>query len=188
MPLASCQRHFSYVKDIVTETNLQLCDECGVAHPVEEIELSFELPDAIAAIPFEQRAAKCRQTGELCVLWGQGGGAHRFFVHAHLPLAVADREQPYCLGVWLEVSDTAYYRIDALWNDPDQSDEPPMVAVLANNVPFHSQSIGLDGCLWLTGPDSRPSFDLAESTHGLYQEQQSGISAHRAWEYTRLVA
>ena len=172
----------------MTETEVLVCAECGIAHPAEEIELTFHLPDAIAAMTAEARAARCRETEDQCAIWGAGGAGHRFFLRALLPLAVESREEPYCLGVWLEVSDAVFYRIDALRDDPGQSDEPPLPATLANNVPFHRQSIGMPGSLQLHGPASRPSFDLDESSHDLYQEQQCGISPHRAWEYTRLVA
>jgi hypothetical protein len=172
----------------LAETDPLVCPACGVAHPEEEIELTFQRPDAIAAMTVEARAARCRETDEQCAIWGAGGAGHRFFVHALLPLAVENREQPYCLGIWLEVSDETFYRIDALADDPGQSTEPPMAATLANNVPFHAQSAGLLGSLRLTGRASSPSFLLAESEHGLYLEQQAGISPHRAWEYTRLVA
>jgi hypothetical protein len=172
----------------LTETDLPVCAGCGVAHPAEEMELTFKRPDAIAAMTEEARAARCRETDDQCALWGEAGRAHRFFVRALLPLTVADRDEPYCLGIWLEVSDAAFYRIDALWNDPGQTAEPPMAATLANSVPFHPESLGLHGRLQLTGPDSRPTFALADNAHGLCIEQQAGISAHRAWEYTRLVA
>lgn len=172
----------------MTEADVLVCAQCGVAHPAEEIELTFQLPDAIAAMTAEARAARCREAEDQCAIWGAGGVGHRFFVRALLALPVEHRGEPYCLGVWLEVTDAVFYRIDALRDDPGQSGEPPMVARLANNVPFYAPSIGLEGCLWLSGPGSSPTFDLAESAHGLYVEQQDGISAHRAWEYTRLVA
>lgn len=172
----------------LAETDPMVCAACGLAHPEEEVELTFQRPDAIAAMTAEARAARCRETDEQCAIWGAGGAGHRFFVRASLPLAVQDRQQPYCLGVWLEVSDQAFYRIAALRDDSGQGSEPPMPATLANNVPFHAQSAGLPGSLRLTGRDSSPSFSLAESAHGLYQEQQAGIAPHRAWEYTRLVA
>lgn len=173
---------------MLTETEVMVCAECGVPHPAEEIELSFQLPDAIAAMTAEARAARCRETEDQCAIWGAGGVGHRFFVRALLPLAVEGWDEPYCLGVWLEVADAVFYRIDALRDDLGQAGEPPMPATLANSVPFNPQSLGLAGRLRLHGPASRPGFELDDSAHSLYREQQAGISAHRAWEYTRLVA
>ncbi len=155
-------------------------------HPIGAIELCFGLPDDLATIPPKKREGRTYVGADACAIWGNDDASHRYFMRGLLPLQVQEWSAPYSLGVWLEVSQDAYQRICALWTAPDQANEPPFSATLANAVPFHESTTGLPGILSLTGPTTRPKFQLSPSANSLYLEQKDGVSAHRAVEYANL--
>ena len=155
------------------------CATCGKVHPLNESELTFKLPDVIFALSSEERAARCDIDPDVCAL-----DRKIFFVRGLLPLAVANRERSYNIGVWAEVSEDTFGRIYQLWDDPNQETEPRMPGALANKLPFHPDTLGLSISIQLTGPTSRPEFYVNAVAHSLYAEQSQGISEHRAIEYS----
>ena len=162
---------------------MPICEQCGVEHPADELELSFRQPDAVAALSQEARSERVQENKDLCVLDGQ-----RFFVRALLPLQVSGRANAYNVGVWVEVARVVFERIYELWDNPDQSSEPSFAATLANDIPTHPQTVGLRAQLSLTGPSTRPMIALDPAGHPLVSEQVRGITPHRAYEYSSLFA
>ena len=61
-----------------------------------------------------------------------------------------------------------------------------MPAVLANSIPTLDPTLGMAVLVRLSGPTTRPGFEVLECDHQLFAEQQQGISEHRASEYTSL--
>jgi hypothetical protein len=160
-----------------------ICSKCGVEHPLEEMELTFRRPDDVAKLPAEDRERLVRENSDLCII-----EEDRFFVRAVLPLPVETREDPYCIGLWVEVSRDTFDHIYHLWDSEDQSAEPPFAARIANEIPTAAGSLGLEAELQLTGPRTRPKVFLAPANHQLYLEQTRGIDVHRVSEYTALFA
>lgn len=166
---------------VAQEACMPICAECGHEHPHENLELTFRRPDAVVELSAEERDARVQENNDLCVLDGR-----RFFIRALLPLPVADRELPYNVGLWAEVSQKSFERVYELWNDGDQSDEPAFEATVANEIRIHPSTCGLSASLSLTGPSTRPVITLCQAEHPLFSEQSRGISAHRAAEYSSL--
>jgi hypothetical protein len=181
------RRLFAATIICLTMTELSPCAICGKPHPIADIELTFRRPDDYARIPSEERHVKAQSTDDLCAIWGDTEDTHRYFVRCLLPLPVAEWSEAYALGVWVEVARVAFDRIRELWDEPEQAREPAIAATLANTVPFHAPTCGLPGLLRLSGPDTRPQFALDATDNSLFTEQNAGISAHRASEYTGLL-
>jgi hypothetical protein len=163
----------------MTKPDTVKCAHCGKEHPRAELEITFKRPDAIHALPKEQRQNEVKESDDYCLT--KDG---RFFLRGVLPLNVAGRDIPYRLGVWVEVDDKAYRRVYALWDDADQANEPALPASLANKIPLHADTLGLAVQLKLTGPKSRPDILIPPSGHSLHREQCEGISEHRVHEYS----
>lgn len=155
------------------------CACCGNIHRRDELELCYRRPDPVVALSTAQREAIAKETDDLCSI-----GEDRFFVRAILPLPVSGREHSYNLGVWVEVNREAFFRVIDLWHDPDQANEPPFDATLANRLPDLPETSGLPVRLQLTGPTTRPRITVPASGHPLHREQRHGIAAHRASQYT----
>jgi hypothetical protein len=159
------------------------CSKCGEGHPRNELELTFERPDAIVALPKSERESGVKESDDLCTINGK-----RFFVRSVLPLPVEEWEEPYRIGIWVEVERAAFDRVLELWDDPAQHREAPFQAKLANDIPSFPPTCGLRAHLQLTGPKTRPDVLVPESEHPLHREQCLGITAHRASEYSSYFA
>lgn len=158
---------------------LKVCSVCGKEHPARNMELSFRRPDVIFNLTSEERKARCKENDDICILDGE-----RFFVRGLLALPVRERDYPYSQGVWAEIDRESFQRIWDLWDDPDQGEEPPMAGTLANAIPSLVHTVGLGVLVKLSGPKTRPCFEVTDSKHQLYEEQRKGISEHRAHEYS----
>jgi len=163
--------------------HLVKCEQCGLEHSVDEMELTFRRPDDVIALSAEERKRLVQENSNLCTI-GEG----RYFVRAVLPLPVEGRELPYNIGLWVEVDHSAFDKVRELWSDPNQAEEPPFEVHIANDIPTLPPSSGLKATLHLTGPTTRPKVLLAPVLHPLALEQTKGITAHRAHEYTSLFA
>lgn len=163
------------------------CSVCGGIHHVEEIELCCHRPDLIVALPIETRAEICKESDDLCALWGAEDSMNRYFIRGIIPLHVHERDQPYNLGVWVEIAKQQFDRYLELWDSEDISKEPMFQGILANQIPFHKDSIGLQVTVRFSKYPSRPTFHISPTDHLLYLEQIRGISPHQAYMYTSLV-
>ncbi len=160
-----------------------ICECCGQDHPLEELELTFRRPDAVVSLSKEEREESVHENDDLCVI-----GDTRFFIRALLPLPIEGREIPYNIGIWVEADQSTFERVYELWSDSEQENEPPFSVRIANNIPTLSSTSGLVSTLQLTGPTTRPIVLVQQSQHQLYSEQSKGITAHRAHEYSSLLA
>lgn len=160
-----------------------ICADCGQDHPLEELDLTFRRPDDVVRLSRKEREETVRENDDLCVL-----GGNRFFIRALLPLPVEGRDQVYNIGIWVEADQADFERVYELWSDPGQASEPPCGVKIANSIPSLSNTLGLAGALQLTGLTTRPTVLIQQSKHQLYSEQLSGITAHRAHEYSALFA
>jgi hypothetical protein len=151
-------------------------------HSPSEIEVIFRRPDPLLQLREEERDERCVETSDLCTL-----DDRRFFVRGVLPIPVQGREVPYNWGIWAEVDAESFQRILDLWSDENQASEPPLRGALANDIPLFGITAGLSLQVFLTGPQTRPRFQLDESPHPLCKEQRQGIDEHRAAEYNRLL-
>ena len=147
------------------------------------MELSFRRPDDVVKLSTEERERMIKDTNDLCNIAG-----NRFFIRALLPLMVEARDRAYNIGLWVEVEQSAYDRVNELWVDPVQNMEPPFDALIGNSIPNLPETIGISVKLQLTGPTSRPEVFISPCSHPLYIEQSEGITEHRAHEYSSLFA
>ncbi|HEY4146701.1 DUF2199 domain-containing protein [Pinirhizobacter sp.] len=155
------------------------CSQCGVVHDLDDMELSFFRPDAVIALPDDEREQDVKESNDLCSIRSE-----RFFVRATLPLPVHERDISYRLGLWVETSEATFNRIRELWRDDNQADEKPFEVTLANSIRALPATCGLPVLLQLTGPKTRPDIIVPMSRHPLCDEQRTGITAHRANQYT----
>ena len=144
------------------------------------MELTFARPEPVDQIPEAERPAKVKQNNDLSSI-----GDERYFVRSLLPLPVTEREKPYNLGVWAEVTEEAFFRILDLWDEPDQETEPAFHATLQNRIPHLPETCGLPVTLHLTGPKTRPRLVVPPSDHPLHEQQFQGVTAHIASRYTQ---
>jgi hypothetical protein len=160
------------------------CSRCGESHDIFAIEPSFARPDAYLKIPAEQREACARAGDDWCRLRDPIEDGERFFLRVTLPVEVLGEGRRIRWGVWVEVSQSVYQRSMDLWDEMNQAAEPPLPAVLANQLPDYPSTLGLPGSIRLRGPEMAPHFYLTEGVdHALAREQRSGVYPERIMEW-----
>ena len=114
-----------------------LCAKCGKDHPLEEMELTFRRPDDAASLSPEERSEFLQENDDLCIIRGE-----RFFIRAVLPLPVDSRADPYRIGLWVEVAQSDFERVYELWESEEQLSEPPIPAIVANEISITPGTLG----------------------------------------------
>jgi hypothetical protein len=160
------------------------CSACGREHDLSQIEPAFRRPDAYFAVPREERERRINDNDETCLITSTDGRDLACFVRAILKVPIRDVGTTIGWGLWVEIDHEAYWRVAAVWDDPNQSEEPPFACTVANDIPGYPSTRGLPGVIRLTGPHSRPSLTLApDSAHPFAVETHTGVHFERALEW-----
>jgi len=137
------------------------------------MDVAFGLPDAIFALPEDQRAARAKTHSDFCLLDDK-----RYFIRGVVYVPVQQLGTNFGWGVWAEVSESVFYRYQDLY-DKDGSDEPPAAGILANTPSGYTES---EQPLEINfGPtDKRPIFKPTQMDSEFYHEQIAGLPV-RKW-------
>jgi hypothetical protein len=158
------------------------CSVCGSDHPLEQLELTFKWPDALAALNEAERESRCKESDDLAHI-----DHKRWFVRGTIPLPVAGRQREYRIGAWAEVEESAFRMILKLWSEESQDQQPPISARLANEIPGHVGSSGQPVLVKLVSPTARPDILVSDENSSLGLEQLDGISEHQAVQYSSYI-
>ena len=156
-----------------------LCSVCGKDHPVEDIEKAFQLPDVVFQIPEDERQNRVKINSNFCAL-----DDSRVFVRGLIPVPVNGKDDPYCWGVWAEVTWDTYSELYNTWDDEDCSEFEDLEGLIANALPTYEDTIDLPVRI-VRQPDTRPFFFVVPD-HSLKQDQEHGISEHLPAHYAHL--
>ncbi|HEU5169016.1 MAG TPA: DUF2199 domain-containing protein [Gemmatimonadales bacterium] len=160
------------------------CAQCGEDHDIFSIQPRFRHPDAYAEVPAHERAIRTATGSDWCRIRAHEGDIGRFFLRVVLPVRVRGEARDVCWSVWIEVEESVYRRVQDLWADAAQSEEPPLPGVMANALPGYPPTLGLPGRFQLVGPQEAPRFALAPGLdHPLAAEQRDGVYPERALEW-----
>lgn len=157
------------------------CPCCDKMVPANDVELAYRFPDAIACMSEEDIESSCRYTNDYVVCDDE-----YYYLRCTLSLPVHDTGRDYCLGVWAQISPNSFDRVRELWDEEEQANEHAMKGLLANSVHLNTGVEDTEITVQLTGPTSRPTVTIQDQSCSLYQEQQCGITIHRASEYSDL--
>ena len=161
------------------------CAECGKEHDLSGIEPSYRHPDAFLALSEAERESRVRHTKDYCIMYSaEPGGTPRCFVRGVLPVAILGQSETIGWGLWVEMRPAEFDRVWNLWEDADQSREPPLACWIANRIKRYSETIGLAASLQLENPSTRPTIRLAAGLdHPFALEAAAGVDLPRSLEW-----
>ena len=160
------------------------CSICDKDHELLDLEPIFHRPQAYVELSETDRQGLAQANEDLCVIAEKQPPGMRFFVRGLLDVAVHDLHRFVAWGIWVELEGADYQRVLDLWDDPNQVDQPPMKARLANQIPRYENTIGQPVRFHLTGPKTRPKISIPlESLHPFARECVEGVNAHRVIEW-----
>ncbi|TYC53227.1 DUF2199 domain-containing protein [Marinobacter sp. BW6] len=158
------------------------CSCCGELVAANNIELVLRRPDEIAGMDEQEVVQRCKFNDDIYIL-----DDNRFFLRCTIPLPVRGGTERYSIGAWAELTQDQFQKVWDLWEEEDLTTEPPMEAKLANTIPLTDHSLNCSVQIRLIGASTRPEIFIADTHCSLYEEQNSGIPAHRASEYSDLI-
>jgi hypothetical protein len=157
--------------------NAMKCPYCGEIHDFDDLEVGFDLPDDVFAIPEPERSSRSRSTPDLCVLDDE-----RYFLRGVLDFPCDDRRTPFGVGLWVETSKQSYDRYVELYSDPDQGNEPPFCGTIANTLDGYWDLRGVPVSIQLVSANERPSLVVTDPTHPAAHDQTQGVPAETLYE------
>lgn len=158
---------------------MKKCSCCGKELGEFTLDIAYQLPDLVWAIPEEERADRAKFTTDLC----QYGD--RFYLRGILYTPIIDGDQKFGWGLWAEVDEEAFQKYQAVY-DIDGSGEPPVTGVLANTPPGYVGTDRVRVQIHFGPPTERPLFVVEPGPHLLYTEQTEGITVERVHELNKL--
>jgi hypothetical protein len=165
----------------MTRNDVRKCNVCGEGAEGQDalqLEPAFMFPDDVAGVMWEgDPAGRAKGTLEACSLDGR-----RFFLRGLVPLVVLDRPEPYSLGMWAEVDESAYRAVQAEDRRPY-----PFRGKLANTFPGEPSAYAVECEVEIAQDQARrPDFRLiGPEDHVMVQDQRKGITVERALEYLK---
>jgi len=151
------------------------CRSCGELH--DDLPFAFHAP-----APDEwshDGDPDSELTTDLCII----GGEH-YFIHGLVVLPVADADEDFAWGVWVQLSPEDFGRTVAQWDSEGRENDDPMPGRVCTGLPdYETSTLGLR-CHVRTQPvGERPRIELDPTEHHpLAVEQRNGITLKRVEE------
>mgnify|MGYP003430499859 FL=1 len=153
-----------------------ICSVCGQSHAGAPTDTAFTLPDAVWALPPEERANKAKWTTDLCNM------GNEYFIRCLLEISFTSQPGYYGWGVWAQVEWKDFQKYLEYY-DKNGSGEPPFPGTLANHLPTYGTTLRLPVLVRLRTQDQRPAIEFAaEIDHPLADEARGGMSNGRFHE------
>lgn len=148
---------------------MPICARCNREH--QELEPAFRRPDAIFAVPEEQRTERVRQSDDLTSIDDEV-----FFLRAVAPIPVHGRNEPYGWGFWVRVSRRDFEEYLRYFDVDPPADHPGFQGTIANQATAQRPTLGLPVHVHLNRGSARPSLMLLDDGHPLTLQQANGVS------------
>ena len=162
----------------------ETCPYCEELHDLLAFEPSFRMPDAYLAVPPAQREFRTMATKDACAIRDMDDSNRRYFLRVLAPFYVEGLPDPVSWGVWVEVKERDFQRVQELWSAPEQAEEPPFFGTMANKLPAYENTLEITGVVTLTDPTHIPAFNAtAPEDHRFVIEQRTGVSTQRVAEW-----
>ena len=144
------------------------CARCGRAH--QELEPAFRRPDALLAVPAEERAARVRESDDLCSV-----DEEAFFIRCVAPIPVEGREEPFHWGFWVRVAKAHFDDYFDHFEEGAAPDHPGFPGTVANQTALLPPVLGLPVHVVLGRGAARPRLMLLDARHPLTADQERGV-------------
>lgn len=157
---------------------MKTCRCCGKQLGEFTLDIAYQLPDVVWAIPEEERADRAKFNTDLCQY------ADRFYLRGILYTPIIGEDQKFGWGLWAEVDEEVFQKYLSVY-DTDGTGQPPVAGVLANTPPGYEGAEGVRIQIHFGPSTERPEFVAEPSSHLFYREQTEGITVERVHELNK---
>ncbi len=146
------------------------CAICG--QDCQELEPAFRRPDAVFAVPRDEREARVKQTDDFVSVDDAA-----FFIRCWAPVPVKGREEPYGWGFWVKVQERDFHDYRRYFAVDPPGDHPGFQGTVANQTRLAPPTLGLPVHVHLGLGKARPRLMFLDDAHLLTRQQVAGITA-----------
>ena len=150
------------------------CGRCGQRHLGPPLAYGSPAPLSWHEMVEAERPRRALLSADQCILDGR-----RFFLAGNLDVPIRGREERFGWSAWVELSESAFERVCALWNTPGRELDPPCVGRLDTSLPGYPETAGLEVLVHTRAVGLRPFLELTSPDHPLSREQSNGIEPER---------
>ena len=158
-----------------------VCSRCGEAHPGTPT-FGFAFPIDYLDVPEAERKERVFLTEDTCVIDDE-----RFFVRGCLEIPVHGGCDPFIWGVWVAVSEQAFFEFQDLLGADTRAHHGPFEGQLSSPPRPYPDSTNLKAIVRLRDHAIRPLVEVEACGHPLALEQRNGISRERVAEIVELM-
>jgi hypothetical protein len=155
------------------------CSICGKR--CDELEPAFRRPDAVFAVPEQERDRRVRQSDDFVSIDDEA-----FFIRGVVPIPVEDLDHPYCWGFWVKVARKHFEEYQRFFNVDPPRDHPGFEGTLANQTRHLAPTLGSPVNVGLQSGRHRPVIMLLDESHTLAQDQARGVTRSRVHTWSTL--
>lgn len=158
------------------------CKCCGGEIDWPPLDYACDAPIDSFDIPESELAHRVQQNRDIVIVDDQ-----YFFIRGNVQIPIVGHSDTFAWGAWCSISRASFERINELWDDPEQVNEPPRFAWLVSVLPTYDEStFPLKARLHLRGPCVVPYIEVTPE-HPLGQEQLNGITTERIEAIARAI-
>ncbi|MDP8910482.1 MAG: DUF2199 domain-containing protein, partial [Actinomycetota bacterium] len=109
------------------------CSTCGSVHEDELRDIRAGLPDAVFELSEAEREERAEVGDDWCRFL-DAAGEERYYVRGVLHLPIAETNEDFRFGGWIEVDESDFSRLTELWHDENGAATRPFFGRLANEL------------------------------------------------------
>lgn len=157
------------------------CTVCGAYHDSLPMSIAFAVPDVVSKMLPWDRESRVKSSEDWCII-----DEKMFYIRGCLEIPVQDGGQPFVMGVWSTLGEIEFDTTMELWDDPDRVNEPPYLGMLANEIPFYTNTRMLQTRVQTRAVGERPLISVPDK-HQLGIDQRDGITRTRVIEFAQYI-
>jgi hypothetical protein len=105
-----------------------------------------------------------------------------FYAYGSISLSVIDHEDEFLWGAWAKVSEDDFFELEDVFGDDTRQPRPIFSGVLATDIPFYPQTLGIPLMIQVQEAGFRPIFKLDRVNHSLALDNLNGVEPGRILE------
>ena len=158
-----------------------LCRSCGERH-TQILCLGPDAPALVDRLPAEERDARVKLSGELCVVDDE-----QCFIRGRIVVPIVDHPESFVWLVWVSLSACNFDRTVELWEQSGRESEPPYFGWLSSDLPgFSLSTLNLKTHVHTQPVGQRPEIELEPTDHPLAVAQRQGVNLAQVQAWVEL--
>jgi len=157
------------------------CKCCGKDIGLFTLDIAYELPDVVWALPENERETKAHYNSDLCQY------NDSYYIRGIALIPINETNTSFGWGLWVEVNKKTFNKYLEIY-EVDGTHKPAEESLIANTPLKYENANNLKAKIQFCSPNERPELIFEENDYKLSQEQLNGISVERVHALNRNIS